>query len=91
MRLKKAGAMKVFTDVKSGKSVDRPDLAELLAYVPSEDILAIVHLDRLGRSLTELISTIIIQKSAALSRSAPRKNRHFISRRLNSSFMFSAP
>src|SRR3546814_5609015 len=32
MRLEKAGAIKVFTDVMSGKSMDRPGLADLLAY-----------------------------------------------------------
>lgn len=33
MRLEKAGAIKVFTDVMSGKSMERPGLAELLATV----------------------------------------------------------
>jgi DNA invertase Pin-like site-specific DNA recombinase len=32
LRLDQAGAVKVFTDVMSGKSMDRPGLAELLAY-----------------------------------------------------------
>ena len=32
MRLEKAGAIKVFTDVMSGKSMERPGLAELIAY-----------------------------------------------------------
>lgn len=30
MRLEQAGAIKVFTDVRSGKSMDRPGLTELL-------------------------------------------------------------
>jgi len=58
MRLKEAGAIKVFTDVKSGKSMDRPGLAELLAYARAGDTLAIVRLDRLGRSLAELLETV---------------------------------
>lgn len=33
MRLEKAGAIKVFTDVMSGKSMERPGLAKLLATV----------------------------------------------------------
>ena len=41
LRLKQAGAIKVFTDVKSGKSMDRPGLAELLAYARPGDTLAI--------------------------------------------------
>lgn len=32
MRLEEAGAIKVFTDVMSGKSMERPGLAELIAY-----------------------------------------------------------
>ncbi|MBP2236577.1 DNA invertase Pin-like site-specific DNA recombinase [Sinorhizobium kostiense] len=30
MRLEQAGATRVFTDIRSGKSMDRPGLAELL-------------------------------------------------------------
>jgi DNA invertase Pin-like site-specific DNA recombinase len=51
MRLERAGAIRVFTDVKSGKSMDRPGLIELLAYARKGDTLAVVRLDRLGRSL----------------------------------------
>ena len=32
LRLEQAGAIRVFTDVRSGKSMDRPGLTELLAY-----------------------------------------------------------
>ena len=58
MRLEEAGAIKVFTDVRSGKSMDRPGLIELLAYARKGDTLAVVRLDRLGRSLAELISIV---------------------------------
>jgi DNA invertase Pin-like site-specific DNA recombinase len=58
MRLKEAGAIKVFTDIKSGKTMDRPGLVELLAYARAGDTLAIVRLDRLGRSLAELLETV---------------------------------
>jgi DNA invertase Pin-like site-specific DNA recombinase len=58
LRLQQAGAIKVFTDVMSGKSMDRPGLAELLAYARDGDTLAVVRLDRLGRSLAELLSTV---------------------------------
>ncbi len=58
MRLEKAGAIRVFTDVMSGKSMDRPGLAELLAYARKGDTLAVVRLDRLGRSLAELLATV---------------------------------
>lgn len=42
----------------SGKSMDRPGLAELLEYARKGDTLAIVRLDRLGRSLGELLTTV---------------------------------
>jgi len=58
LRLEQAGAMRVFTDVRSGKSMDRPGLTELLAYARRGDTLAIVRLDRLGRSLAELLSVV---------------------------------
>lgn len=58
MRLEEAGAIRVFTDVMSGKSMERPGLAELLAYARKGDTLAIVRLDRLGRSLGELLITV---------------------------------
>jgi DNA invertase Pin-like site-specific DNA recombinase len=58
MRLEQAGAIKVFTDVMSGKSMERPGLIELLAYARKNDTLAVVRLDRLGRSLGELLTTV---------------------------------
>ena len=58
MRLEKAGAIRVFTDVMSGKSMNRPGLTELLAYARKGDTLAVVRLDRLGRSLVELLATV---------------------------------
>jgi DNA invertase Pin-like site-specific DNA recombinase len=58
MRLEEAGAIRVFTDVMSGKSMDRPGLADLVAYARKGDTLAVVRLDRLGRSLGELLSTV---------------------------------
>ncbi|SDA92920.1 recombinase family protein [Sinorhizobium sp. NFACC03] len=58
LRLEQAGAIEVFTDVKSGKSMDRPGLAELLNYARAGDTLAVVRLDRLGRSLAELLETV---------------------------------
>jgi DNA invertase Pin-like site-specific DNA recombinase len=58
MRLEQAGAIRVFTDVRSGRSMDRPGLIELLAYARKGDTLAVVRLDRLGRSLAELLSVV---------------------------------
>ncbi len=58
MRLEHAGAIRVFADVRSGKSMDRPGLTELLAYARRGDSLAAVRLDRPGRSRAELLSVV---------------------------------
>jgi len=60
MRLTGAGAIKVFTDVRSGRSMDRPGLAALLDYARAGDTLAVVRLDRLGRSLAELLASVAV-------------------------------
>lgn len=67
LRLEQAGAIRVFTDVKSGKSMDRPGLADLLAYARPGDTLAIVRLDRLGRSLAELLATVTMLRERQIA------------------------
>ena len=67
MRLTTAGAIKVFTDVRSGRTMDRPGLQELLAYARHGDTLAVVRLDRLGRSLAELLMTVTMLKERGIA------------------------
>jgi DNA invertase Pin-like site-specific DNA recombinase len=67
MRLTQAGAIKVFTDVRSGRSMDRAGLAALLDYAREGDILAVVRLDRLGRSLAELLATVAMLKTRGIA------------------------
>ncbi|GAN77472.1 recombinase family protein [Acidisphaera rubrifaciens] len=67
MRLTQAGAIKVFTDVRSGRNPDRPGLQELLAYARKGDTLAVVRLDRLGRSLGELLATVAMLKERGIA------------------------
>ena len=57
-RLKEAGAIRVFEDVVSGKQFERPGLSSLLDHARTGDNLAITRLDRLGRSLKELLETV---------------------------------
>lgn len=57
-QLQKAGAIRVFEDVISGKQFDRPGLTALLDHARPGDNLAITRLDRLGRSLKELLETV---------------------------------
>ena len=57
-RLAAAGCGRVFEDVVSGRSFDRPGLAALLDYARPGDSVCVVRLDRLGRSLRELLDTV---------------------------------
>ena len=50
-----AGCTKTFEDAASGAKADRPGLADALAYLRAGDTLVVWRLDRLGRSLKDLI------------------------------------
>ena len=67
LRLTQAGAIRVFSDVRSGRSMDRPGLHELLAYARKGDTLAVVPLERLGRSLSELLATVVMLKDRGIA------------------------
>jgi DNA invertase Pin-like site-specific DNA recombinase len=53
-----AGCVKTFTDTASGAKSERKGLQEALGYVREGDVLVVWRLDRLGRSLKDLIETI---------------------------------
>src|SRR5690242_341823 len=56
--LTKAGCTKIFTDTASGAQTERKGLTDALAYVRAGDTIVVWKLDRLGRSLKDLISRI---------------------------------
>lgn len=57
--LLRAGCEKIFEEKKSGKAGSkRPELEAALAYLRPEDVLVVWKLDRLGRSLVEMMRTI---------------------------------
>jgi DNA invertase Pin-like site-specific DNA recombinase len=56
--LTKAGCTRIFTDTASGTKTERKGLDEAIAYVRNGDILVVWRLDRLGRSLPHLITTL---------------------------------
>ena len=57
-RLKAAGCDRIFTDVITGKLASRPEWDECLAYLREGDVLVIVRLDRIGRSVKNLIEVV---------------------------------
>ncbi len=56
--LEKAGCEQIFTDTVSGTKAERKGLTEALNHLRAGDTLVVWRLDRLGRSLTHLITTI---------------------------------
>lgn len=56
--LQRAGCEKIFTEKASGAQRDRPELAALLDYIRPGDSLVVWKLDRLARSLRQLIDTV---------------------------------
>nr|WP_243706359.1 recombinase family protein [Micromonospora sp. KC721] len=53
-----AGCAKCFFDKASGKNADRPELTKVFEYIRPGDALTVVFLDRLGRSLEDLITIV---------------------------------
>lgn len=56
--LKSAGCSEIFEDVGSGAKASRDGLEKLLKYVRTGDTLVVWRLDRLGRSLRNLVELV---------------------------------
>jgi DNA invertase Pin-like site-specific DNA recombinase len=72
--LKKLGCEQIFTDKQSGAKVDREGLAEALRYVRQGDTLVVWRLDRLGRSLKDLIEKVEALKNRGVDFRSLREN-----------------
>lgn len=55
--LKAAGCKRIFRETASGAQRDRPELAKALDYLREGDVLSVWKLDRLARSLRQLLET----------------------------------
>ncbi|MET9344925.1 recombinase family protein [Nonomuraea sp. NPDC003804] len=53
-----AGCLRIFADKKSGKNAEREELGKTLDYLRPGDTLVVPSLDRLGRSLQDLIAIV---------------------------------
>ena len=56
--LKKAGCQKIFKDERTGENTKRPALLRRLKTLQDGDTLIVWKLDRLGRSLRDLVSML---------------------------------
>jgi DNA invertase Pin-like site-specific DNA recombinase len=56
--LTRAGCEKIFTDVTSGAKSERPGAQEAMSHLRAGNTLMVWRLDRLGRTLKQLIATI---------------------------------
>jgi DNA invertase Pin-like site-specific DNA recombinase len=56
--LTQAGCIRIFADTQSGKTAERPELAACLDYLRPGDTLVVPSLDRLSRSLSDLIGLV---------------------------------
>ena len=56
--LTKAGCVEIYEEKASGKSADRPDLGQCLRALRAGDTFVVWRLDRLGRSLPDLVRII---------------------------------
>lgn len=66
--LKKEGCTEIFQEKITGTKKDRPELNKLLAHLRKDDIVVVWKLDRLGRSLKDLVQLVseIQEKGAGL-------------------------
>ncbi|WP_405876908.1 recombinase family protein [Streptomyces sp. NBC_01136] len=56
--LAEAGCLRIFADKKSGKNAEREELRAALDYLRPGDTLVVPSLDRLGRSIQDLIGIV---------------------------------
>ena len=53
-----AGCRRIFAEKQSGRDADRPELVACLEFMHAGDTLVVPSLDRLSRSLQDLITTV---------------------------------
>ena len=75
--LQAAGCTIICREQASGAAKSRPELARLIAQIQTGDVLTVVRLDRLARSVSHLLETVeTIQSKGAYFRSLRDPNRY---------------
>ena len=64
--LNQAGCERIFTETRSGAQKDRPELQAALAFARSGDTVVVWRLDRLARSLRQLIDVVAELKTGGV-------------------------
>jgi DNA invertase Pin-like site-specific DNA recombinase len=72
--LTRAGCRRVFAEKKSGKNADRPELVAALEFMRPGDTLVVPSLDRLSRSLQDLITTVADLRSRGVGFTSLHEN-----------------
>ena len=65
--LKAVGCERIFSEKASGSKIDRPELAKALEFARSGDTIVVWKLDRLARSMRQLIETMEMLKERGIA------------------------
>ena len=65
--LRAAGCERIFSEKASGAKTDRPELARALEFARSGDTIVVWKLDRLARSMRQLITTVELLKERGIA------------------------
>ena len=78
--LNKAGCQVIYEESASGKNSERPELDQCLKALRSGDTLVVWRLDRLGRSLRDLVQIVgdLEKRGIAFECQTARKLFHFM-------------
>ena len=72
--LAEVGCLRVFAEKRTGRTAERPELQACLDYLRPGDTLVVVSLDRLSRSLADLITLVAdLRRHASASAACTRR------------------
>ena len=74
LKLKNVGCNEIFTEIASGKNTKRPELQRMLEKLRAGDTVIVCSLDRLGRSLEDLVRLVKDFQDKGISFRSLREN-----------------